>query len=148
MAVKPKSIPPQLLQKDCMMISLRDIRISNVFGKTVFLKANEPTLVPGRLVDDASAAGCVPYNEDEYRSHREAKAKEAEAVVEREELLVSAVQRMVERNVVTDFTATGLPRLEALNTEAGIEATAQERDQAYALWRSRNLSSRTPKNSE
>lgn len=147
MSTQKKYTPPSaLMQKDCTMISLRDIRVSNVYGRTVFLKANEPTLVPGRLVDDAAAAGCVPYNEDEYRAHRAEKAKQAEAVVERETLLVEAVQRMVARNISTEFTTTGLPRIEVLSAEAGFDVTSIERDRAFAAWRAGNLGSLVAKN--
>lgn len=136
---KRKYTPPaELTQKPCRMVSLRSVRISSVFGETILMKANEPTDVPGRLVAEATALGCVPYNEAEYHAHVANKQVEAVEAQNREDRLVDAVHALVVRNERSAFTSTGLPRVEALAAEVDLVISEAERDKAFATWRARN----------
>lgn len=126
---------------DCMMVSLRDVRVTNTMGACVWLKANEPMMVPGVLVDDAAALGCVPVDSNEYESHKTKLEKVAKAQEELKEKLIDATDILVRRNDFKDFTSTGHPRIEALAIVAEIsekEITEQMRDHAFAEWSSRN----------
>ena len=128
----------------CMMVSLRDVRVANTLGVCIWFKANEPVLVPGALVDDAAAVGCVPVDATEYEDHKAKLDKAAKAQDELKAKLMAAVDVMVRRNAPEDFTPTGHPKLSVLASEAGVDqkdVSEQLRDHVFAEWRANNRSS-------
>lgn len=133
---------------DCMMISLRDVRVASTLGHCLWFKANEPQLVPNGMVNDAAAVGCVPVDAKEYEAYRMKLSSAAEAHEELKETLIAAIDSMVKRNTIADFTPTGHPKIPALATEAKVDVsqvTEQLRDHVFAEWRARNRNAREQK---
>ena len=136
---------------DCMMVSLRDVRVANTSGHCLWFKANEPQMVPGALVDDAASVGCVPVDAKEYEDHKTKLEAAAKAHEELKDKLIAAVDAMVRRNKFDEFTPTGHPKISVLAEEAGVaekEISDQLRDHVFAEWRVRNRGSLSNKPSD
>lgn len=133
----------QMKAPDCVMVSLRDQRVTSTLGHTVHMQANVPTRVPGPLVDQAASQGCIPADSAEYEAHKQKAAAAAAANQIFEKALIDAIAVMVKRNNYKDFTSSGHPRIDALAAEVGVEPGAISeltRDLAFAKWQEINKS--------
>lgn len=131
-------------EPDCMMVSLRDVRIASKLGHVVFLRANEPGLVPGCLVDQASSLGCVPSDSAVFETHKRKLEERAAAEKLFNDSILAAIDGLVKRNDIEDFTPTGYPKIAALEREVGCDKGAISdtlRDHLFAEWRARNRDS-------
>lgn len=126
---------------DCVMVSLRDQRVTSTLGHTVFMQANVPMRVPGPLVDQAASQGCIPADSNEYEAHKQKAAAAAAANKVFEKAIIDAISTLVKRNNYKDFTSSGHPRIDSLAAEIGIEPgsiSEQTRDLAFAKWQEIN----------
>lgn len=118
-----------------MMKSLRTFTINSLTGHSVNFKANEARLVPAEVVQEAMEKGAVPVDEkdlpvdtpDEQPAGRPDDPKEAFNAIK------AVVALVVERNDTEDFTASGTPKAEIVNSMLGWETNAKERTSALKL---------------
>lgn len=121
------------------MLSLRDVNVRGLTGHTVFIPAKVPTLVPRQLVQAALDKGCIPEDEAEMLTMRKAQEEQVKEETQRLESLVDAIASIVEKNdAENDFTAGGMPKVEAVEKVVGFDIAAQERDEAWTLFMDRN----------
>jgi hypothetical protein len=115
------------------VLSLRPIRLASLNGMCVLIPANEATEIPAVLLSEALAAGCIPAEESDITTLREAQVSADQDKIVREEFIAGGIDQLVGMNNTDDFSPTGVPRINSLRTILGDEkVTATERDEVWA----------------
>jgi hypothetical protein len=109
----------------------RNYTLRSVMGHTIVFKKDEPTWVPREIEAEAMAIGAVPVDGEVHVTEvDENPAKNAgpDDVIERKEKIKTAIKQIVSANQRNDFSASGSPKVPALNRVLGFEVDAHERD--------------------
>lgn len=120
-----------------VMISLRDMRLTNTAACIVPVKANIPVHIPGRLYEDAVAAGMVETDKPLPGQEVEAPAKKAEDGPEQDPevaALEAAVTKVMIEGADADFKDDGTPKVKSVINELSPDAktpTATEIAETY-----------------
>jgi hypothetical protein len=124
---------PQPIRKGMEMYTPRDFTLRSLYGYTVDFKANEPTIVPHRAVEEAIAIGAVFTNEKEQRVlvTDPPKVEEPPMGFERKQKLFTLLAEMAERNSPEDFTPGSKPKLDAVKTAAGFDVDRKEVNEVW-----------------
>lgn len=115
-------------RKGMEMYTPRDYILRSVYGYTVEFKANEPVIVPSRVIDEAIAIGAVFTNAVEQRLNvtEPPKVEEVPQGFERKQKLYDALAVIAERNSPEEFTPGSKPKLEAVKTAVGFDVDRKE----------------------
>lgn len=111
-----------------MLTLHRDYTLSTLFGHTITFKKDEPTHVPMAAYAAAIAVGAVPADGGSADVILE-DAKNPAAPgdpLERNRLLLAAIEELVEKNDRKDFTAAGLPSVKAVERVLGFDVDGRE----------------------
>jgi hypothetical protein len=115
------------------VLSLRAQRLASLNGMCTYIPANEPTEIHVSLLQDALAAGCIPADETDVSTLREAQVSADQNQLVREEFIAGGIDQLVGMNNTDDFSPTGVPRINSLRTILGDEKiTSTERDNVWA----------------
>ncbi len=145
-----------------VMISLRDVRLSNTTGHCVSVQANTPVFIPGPLREDAMLAGMVetdaplpgeevaeetpvpikapspvapvPVQAKEAAPAVEAPAPIEDTGVDDAEALATAVRKLLVRNDPTDFKNDGTPKVVKVVGEMPPECKRPTATQVFAAY--------------
>jgi hypothetical protein len=115
------------------VISLRAVRLASLNGMCAHIPANEPTEIHVMLLQDALASGCIPADESDISTLREAQVSADQNQLVRDEFIAGGIDQLVGMNNTDDFSPTGVPRINSLRTILGDEhITSAERDTVWA----------------
>lgn len=116
-----------------LMMSLRTFTINSLTGHSVNFQANEPRLVPAQVVAEAMEKGAVPVDKQDLPGEEPVEQPAGRPIDPQEAFnaIVSAMMEITERNNTEDFTASGTPKSEVVNTVLGWQTNRQERDSAF-----------------
>ena len=116
-------------------VSQRKFDLVSTLGHVIGFEKGVPIHVPTVLHKEAIAAGCVAVDGEVNFDE----AKDAPVVMntaERTEMINMALADIKDRNVSTEFNATGVPKVKVVATSTGIaDVTAAE---ITALWDAMN----------
>lgn len=118
----------QPTRKGMEMYTPRDFTLRSLNGYVVDFKANQPTLVPHKAVDEAIAIGAVFTNAEDQRLNvtEPPQVTEPPMGFERKQKLFEALTLMAERNNDEDFTPGSKPKLEAVKSAVGFDVDRKE----------------------
>jgi hypothetical protein len=111
-------------------ISNRSFVLASVLGHSIAFEKGVPTHVPKECHREAIGAGCVASD-----GEVEMETKKPETVLnedERNEMLRMVLADMKTRNDREEFTATGAPKVKAVEKLAGFDVTSAEVAELWA----------------
>lgn len=115
-----------------LMISLRKFRLASTTGHVIQFKPKEPVYVPDDAVPEAMAQGCVPANEEDVPFYEDMSRARVEFQGDiRRSLIITAIERVMDRNDHRDFTGGGVPRHKVLGDLLGFEVFESEVSPLY-----------------
>jgi len=114
------------------LVTNRDVTLTTTLGHSIAFKKGVPTYVPPIVYSQALAIGAVPEDGstptiDEPKRQNAAPLDPAV----KEDQILKALEDLVARNERGDFTAAGLPAVDAVVRELGYRVTAKE---IAAVW--------------
>lgn len=111
---------------------MRDVTVSTTLGHCIGFTAGKAVEVPEAAVPACAAKGCMPA-EDFQKVLSEATSAPEPTKDNKQEVLVEAIESMVARNAVGDFTADKLPNTKVLAKETGLNVSVKERNEAWEI---------------
>lgn len=146
-----------------VMISLRDVRLSNTSGRCVLVKAKTPTMIPPQLREDAIIAGMIDHEEPSEVAPEdvpipaapapvptapvptavaapapvktvEAPAQVEDTGVDDAEALSSAIRKLLVRDDPADFKNDGTPKVVKVVSEMPPECKRPTATQVFAAY--------------
>lgn len=112
--------------------SNRNFVLTTPLGHAIRFVKNEKQKIPRLLLQHALAAGVVPTAEDDLPGDEAAKLPEAPMGMAREQALRSAIIKLRERNAREDFSASGSPKVAAMEKVLGWRPQAREVEDVLA----------------
>ena len=118
-----------------MMTMNRNVTITSTLGHMITFKKGVPTGVPSIMVRTCAERGAEKSDGENVLLEAE-EVKETQPVDpgQRLEDIRAAMEKIVERNDVNDFTAAGIPSVPAVNKEVGYRV---DRTEVNSAWRQR-----------
>lgn len=109
------------------LVTNRDVTLNTTLGHSVFFKKGVPTYVPPIIFSQALAIGAVPEDgtAPEMEETRRPNAAPTDLDVKNGEIR-KVIEDLTLRNERGDFTAAGLPAVDAVVRELGYRVTAKE----------------------
>lgn len=116
------------------MMTNRNYNLRSTKGYIVDFKANEPTIVPSLVIEEAIGIGAAFCEEDAnfFPQNNVNTAAEPLYGFERKEAVLTACNRMIERNDPDEFTSTGLPKMKVIESEVGFSVDRKEVNETWA----------------
>lgn len=111
----------------------RDYRLATTLGHVIVFKKDEEIEVPDTIVRaaiDIGAEFCDEGAREEVFKEPEAGPATPVVPAERQDAIQAAIDTIIERNSRDDFTATGNPKLKAVQDETGFKLDKGELIQA------------------
>lgn len=108
-------------------------------GKVIRFEKGVPTRVPADLVREVVAFGAerVDGSNGEAFEDEEALPPAEPQGLERDELILAAIEELVAKNDSDDFGANNAPKPSALSKVTGLKVDNKERDRAWMLYQAR-----------
>ena len=121
------------------MVLGRTYTLATTKGHRIHFPKDVPVHVPEICVSDAVAIGArAADGKDVDVIGEEKKSNDGpQDVALREKEIIAAIELLVERNARKDFTAAGLPAIDALARVLGYEITASERARIWQIMNDR-----------
>ncbi len=112
------------------MVSPRDYTLRTTTGHVIHFKADEPTLVPDVVVNDALAVNILPTEGRVQRGESGAYGPSSGAAAItgtlKDALILSTIEQLAKENDSHNFNAGGQPKLGVVNTMTGIRISGGE----------------------
>lgn len=110
-----------------MLVLNRNYLLITTSGHAIKFKKGEPTHVPPTLYRAALSIGAVPADGSDPDVQDERKPDAAPVdPAERNENIMAAILKMIERNEREDFTAAGMPSVDAVTRNVGYKVSSKE----------------------
>lgn len=110
-----------------LMVLNRNYTLHTQFGHTIQFKKGEPTHVPPICRSAALAVGALPPDGSDPNILGDDDIKKAPVdPAERNKLIMTAIELLVEKNERTDFAASGSPHPKAVSREVGFNVDSKE----------------------
>jgi len=113
-----------------MYVSNRDVTVMTDYGHCIGFKKNVPQYVPAMAREDAISHGVLPVNGELPTIDKDEKPPEPIGP-QRKRVLKEAVQVLMKRNDIGDFTAGGVPKEAAVQEEVGFRVARREINEAF-----------------
>lgn len=122
-------------QPDMTDMFVSPIRQRVIVGMhTLRFEARVPQRVPKPIQHEMVTFGILPVEgEPPVKLEKEKVEVPSPHGKQRIELIDDAIQQLVDRNVATDFSAGGIPKIESLNKKLSFEITVKERDDRWKV---------------
>lgn len=104
---------------------------TSLMGHSIRFVKGEPTTVPPLLWAEILAIGGEFVDGEGLPTPEETGSREPIDPVERDALIDSTIEAIVEKNDVDDFTAANTPKADAVSREAGFKVSAKEVAKAW-----------------
>lgn len=115
-------------RKGKLMYMPRDYKLLSLTGYSIQFRANVPTIVPSRAIDEAIAIGAVFSNKEEQKVLVDEPRKLIEPAVgfEREQHIYDACTKIMISNHPDDFTPGSKPTIAAVRALVGYDVDRKE----------------------
>lgn len=119
-----KELPKLVLNRDYVLVTAK--------GHMIAFKKDEPVHVPAAIYQDAIAIGAQPADGSDPDVLKDENTKvHPNDPLERNPLILAAIEKIVTGNERKDFTAAGSPTVKAVEREVGFDVDARE---IAAVW--------------
>lgn len=112
--------------KQVTMTLARSATFATTTGHTIAFKKNIPTIVPQVAVRELAERGAIIADEDAAIFEEKEDVVAQTDPFARRDQIKDAIQRMVERGVREDFTASGYPNANVVSKEVGFKVQSKE----------------------
>lgn len=115
----------------------RNFTVRSTLGHMITFKKDEPLTIPAVMVRTCAEVGARRVDGVDAMAAEIVEAKSAQPIDpgHRLEDVRAAIERIVERNDVDEFTAGGTPKTAAITSEAGYKI---DRTEVITAWKQRN----------
>ena len=109
-----------------MFVLRRNHVVSSLYGHNIVFKTGQPTFVPPICIPEVVAIGaeCVDGPVDVLPP--EVQEQIPLTAQEREEMVMAAMQELVDKNDSADFTGAGVPKVKIIEKMTGIDVDVKE----------------------
>lgn len=123
------------LTSKTMLVLARNFTLSSAKGHAVTFVKDVPTHVPPSIYQEAMAIGAIPP-EGDAPFHEERAKTDAAPVdpTERAPLILSVVELLADENLSTNFTAAGVPSVDAVTKLVGFKVQSKEIAQVWQMY--------------
>lgn len=110
-----------------LLVTNRDVTLTTTLGHSIAFKKGVPVYVPPIIYAQALAIGAVPEDGSSPEMHEVKRPNAAPTdVAVKESDIKRVLHDLIARNERGDFTAAGLPAVDAVVRELGYRVTAKE----------------------
>lgn len=113
-----------------MYVSNRDVTVMTDYGYCIRFKKGEPQYVPPLAREDAIAHGVLPVD-GELPTIKEDERPVEPIGPQRKRVLRTAIETLISKNDINDFTAGGIPKEASVQKEVGFRVARREINEAF-----------------
>ena len=118
------------MREPVKLVLNRNYRLASTMGHVIFFKKDVPVEVPAVMYPEAINLGAVRADGKDAYEDKPEPPKHAASADERADLLRSALDTLIKRNDTEDFTATGNPKIAAVEKIVSFKTNRKELSRA------------------